>query len=184
MGPSQPRLLNCPLIRSFWMANWWRCCQAASAAFRPCKTRESSAAKRSWFISCSICCIWMATTAGRLPLEHAQGALKGLLAEAHSPVIQYSDHIDENGAAFLQESCRTGLEGIISKRRDRPYVSGRSGDWVKIKCFGREELGHRRLYAFDGGSTRHRSALGWLFRKRRADLCRPRWHGVQLADVA
>jgi bifunctional non-homologous end joining protein LigD len=75
-----------------------------------------------------------------LPLEQRKERLKGLLAEAHSSVIQYSDHFDENGAAFLKESCRAGLEGIISKRRDRPYVSGRSGDWVKIKCLGREEL--------------------------------------------
>jgi bifunctional non-homologous end joining protein LigD len=26
-----------------------------------------------------------------------------------------------------------GLEGIVAKRRDRPYRSGRSPDWIKIK---------------------------------------------------
>jgi bifunctional non-homologous end joining protein LigD len=26
-----------------------------------------------------------------------------------------------------------GLEGIVSKRRDRPYRSGRSADWIKVK---------------------------------------------------
>src|SRR4029077_13188470 len=54
--------------------------------------------------------------------------------------IQYSDHVDEEGEAFLRQACQLGLEGIISKRSDRPYVSGRSGDWVKVKCLGREEL--------------------------------------------
>jgi bifunctional non-homologous end joining protein LigD len=76
----------------------------------------------------------------RLPLEQRKARLKELLAEVNSPAIQYSDHIDKNGSTFLRESCRAGLEGIISKRRDRPYLSGRSGDWIKIKCLGREEL--------------------------------------------
>ena len=33
-----------------------------------------------------------------------------------------------------------GLEGIISKRRDRPYVPGRSYDWLKVKCVQKEEF--------------------------------------------
>ena len=76
----------------------------------------------------------------RLPLIERKERLREVLAEAASPVIQYSDHIEAAGAEFLRESCSLGLEGIISKRRDRPYVAGRSGDWVKIKCLGREEL--------------------------------------------
>jgi len=35
-------------------------------------------------------------------------------------------------------ACRMGLEGIVSKRRDRPYASGPSGDWLKVKCLHRE----------------------------------------------
>jgi ATP-dependent DNA ligase len=26
------------------------------------------------------------------------------------------------------------MEGIVSKRLDRPYVSGRTKDWIKVKC--------------------------------------------------
>jgi hypothetical protein len=33
-----------------------------------------------------------------------------------------------------------GLEGIISKRADRPYRSGRSEDWIKVQCLGRDEF--------------------------------------------
>ena len=38
-----------------------------------------------------------------------------------------------NGPAMFQHVCRLGLEGVVSKRRDRPYQSGRSPDWIKVK---------------------------------------------------
>jgi len=76
----------------------------------------------------------------RLPLSERKERLREMLDDGDTPVLQYSDHIEADGAAFLRESCRLGLEGIISKRRDRPYVGGRSRDWVKVKCLGREEL--------------------------------------------
>jgi ATP-dependent DNA ligase len=34
--------------------------------------------------------------------------------------------------AFVH-ACRTGLEGVVAKRRDKPYRSGRSPDWIKVK---------------------------------------------------
>jgi len=37
------------------------------------------------------------------------------------------------GAIFFYAACRMGLEGLVSKRRDRPYLAGRSKHWVKIK---------------------------------------------------
>jgi ATP-dependent DNA ligase len=48
--------------------------------------------------------------------------------------IRLSDHLDgANGATVFVHACRMGLEGIVAKRRDRPYRSGRSPDWVKVK---------------------------------------------------
>ena len=41
---------------------------------------------------------------------------------------------------MLTEACRLGLEGIISKRADRPYHSGRNGDWLKSKCIQTDEF--------------------------------------------
>lgn len=55
-------------------------------------------------------------------------------------VIRFSDHLEEDGATLLRHACRMGLEGIISKRADQPYRSGRNNDWVKSKCTQRQEL--------------------------------------------
>ena len=48
--------------------------------------------------------------------------------------IRLSDHLDAaDGEAVFQHTCFMGLEGIVAKRRDRPYRSGRSPDWIKVK---------------------------------------------------
>ncbi|WP_311982634.1 DNA ligase [Bradyrhizobium japonicum] len=39
----------------------------------------------------------------------------------------------EIGPDLFRAACRMGLEGIVSKRRDRRYIAGRSREWVKIK---------------------------------------------------
>ncbi len=45
-----------------------------------------------------------------------------------------ADHMDgADGEAMFRHACRLGLEGIISKRLDKPYVSGRCTNWVKVK---------------------------------------------------
>ena len=72
--------------------------------------------------------------------------LEQVLAElpAGSPV-RYSEHLDTDGPTMFEHAGRLGLEGIISKRRDLPYRPGRTDDWLKSKCVGRQEfliLGH------------------------------------------
>jgi len=48
--------------------------------------------------------------------------------------VQLSDHMDGNdGEAMFRHACAMGLEGVVAKRRDKPYRSGRSPDWVKVK---------------------------------------------------
>jgi bifunctional non-homologous end joining protein LigD len=48
--------------------------------------------------------------------------------------IRLSDHLDSaDGEAMFRHACAMGLEGIVAKRRDRPYRSGRSPDWIKVK---------------------------------------------------
>jgi bifunctional non-homologous end joining protein LigD len=39
----------------------------------------------------------------------------------------------ELGAVMFKHACRMGPEGIVSKRRDKPYQAGRSKHWIKIK---------------------------------------------------
>ena len=74
-----------------------------------------------------------------VPLKPRKERLTELLA-APLPQIQLSEHFAADGPTLLAESCRLGLEGIVSKRADRPYVSGRTDDWRKSKCVSREEL--------------------------------------------
>ena len=41
---------------------------------------------------------------------------------------------------MLKHACNLHLEGIVSKRADAPYRSGRSGDWLKTKCSSNQEF--------------------------------------------
>jgi bifunctional non-homologous end joining protein LigD len=47
--------------------------------------------------------------------------------------IVLSEHTDEDGALILQQACKLGLEGIVSKRLSAPYRSGPSRDWLKVE---------------------------------------------------
>lgn len=48
--------------------------------------------------------------------------------------IRLSEHIDgADGAIVFQHACKLGLEGIVAKRRDRPYRSGRTTSWLKVR---------------------------------------------------
>ena len=61
-----------------------------------------------------------------------RATLRSLIKRA-GPGIRLSEHLDGDGALAFQHACRMGLEGIVAKRRDRPYRSGRSADWIKVK---------------------------------------------------
>jgi bifunctional non-homologous end joining protein LigD len=52
--------------------------------------------------------------------------------------IRLSETIDADPAILLEHVGSLGLEGIVGKHLDQPYRSGRTGDWVKIKCVGSE----------------------------------------------
>ena len=73
------------------------------------------------------------------PLEARKEALHALVDGAHS-TVRYSDHVVGNGEAFLRQACRMALEGVVSKRRDAPYVSGRTRTWQKAKCIQEQEF--------------------------------------------
>ena len=48
--------------------------------------------------------------------------------------IRLSEEIGADPVTLLESACSLGLEGIVGKHRDRPYRSGRTGDWIKCKC--------------------------------------------------
>jgi bifunctional non-homologous end joining protein LigD len=54
--------------------------------------------------------------------------------------IRFVEHFGSGGEALLKSACTMGLEGIVSKRLDAPYVSRRADSWVKSKCRGGQEV--------------------------------------------
>ncbi len=70
------------------------------------------------------------------PLAERKARLKTLLgrsAKAKSSRIRYVEHFEADGEDVLDSAHRLKLEGIVSKRLDAPYRSGRSGAWTKTK---------------------------------------------------
>jgi ATP-dependent DNA ligase len=69
----------------------------------------------------------------REPLICRKSTLAVVLATADDG-IELNDHKEHDDAVLVfQHACKLGYEGIISKREDSPYRSGRSPDWIKLK---------------------------------------------------
>jgi bifunctional non-homologous end joining protein LigD len=68
----------------------------------------------------------------RDPLEVRKATLASIVAKA-SPGIRFNEHIEGDGPTVFAHACKLGLEGIVSKRKDSAYRSGRSPDWLKMK---------------------------------------------------
>lgn len=56
------------------------------------------------------------------------------LLQKRQGAIRLSETIEADANLLFERACELGLEGIIAKRLDRPYRSGRYGEWQKIKC--------------------------------------------------
>jgi bifunctional non-homologous end joining protein LigD len=67
--------------------------------------------------------------------ERLAALLKGV-----SPPILYGDHVVGRGEALLNEVCKQGGEGIMSKKADAPYKGTRTRNWLKVKCIARQEF--------------------------------------------
>ena len=55
-------------------------------------------------------------------------------------LIRFVEHFETGGDAVLSSACRLSLEGIVSKRLDAPYRSGRTEHWAKAKCRAGHEV--------------------------------------------
>jgi bifunctional non-homologous end joining protein LigD len=66
------------------------------------------------------------------PLEGRKATLEMILAKSR-PGIRFNEHMEGDGPTVFAHACKLGLEGIVSKRKDSPYRSGRSPDWLKMK---------------------------------------------------
>lgn len=74
----------------------------------------------------------------RLPLLQRKAVMSNLIAA--SPTIELVQHTPEEGEALLEDACAKGWEGLIAKRADAPYTTGRSKDWLKFKCSKEQEF--------------------------------------------
>jgi bifunctional non-homologous end joining protein LigD len=78
-----------------------------------------------------------------LPLAERKARLKELLEarpKAKARQIRYVEHFESGGEAILQSACKLSLEGIVSKKLDSRYRSGRSESWTKAKCRAGQEV--------------------------------------------
>lgn len=74
------------------------------------------------------------------------GAVHGLLA--------FSEHVLGRGSAFFDAACKRGLDGVVSKRADSPYRSGRSRDWLYVDCAPPELTSPDRVLFPEMGATK------------------------------
>lgn len=73
-----------------------------------------------------------------LPLRERKRLLRAAF-DFHDP-LRFSAHRDTDGEAYLRQACADGWEGLIAKRADSTYRSGRSTDWLKLKCVKDQEF--------------------------------------------
>jgi DNA ligase D len=71
----------------------------------------------------------------KAPLMKRKALLAELLAgQAANAAIQYSDHVEGDGQGLYDQASDLGLEGVVSKRADAIYMSGRTKSWTKVKA--------------------------------------------------
>jgi ATP-dependent DNA ligase len=76
---------------------------------------------------------WNGDDLRREPLAVRKATLASVLARA-AVGLRLNEHLDhDDGEVVFRHACKMGLEGIVSKRRDSAYRSGRSPDWLKMK---------------------------------------------------
>ncbi|MGF6931071.1 DNA ligase D [Paraburkholderia sp. UCT70] len=85
------------------------------------------------------------------PLRSRRALLRELLEGATSDAIRFSEDVPQDPVSLVASACKMKLEGIIGKRADAPYRSGRSTDWIKLKCHAKQEF-------VVGGFTRTKGA--------------------------
>ncbi|WP_140625736.1 DNA ligase D [Methylibium rhizosphaerae] len=76
-----------------------------------------------------------------VPLSSRREVLRELLAgQQHSDRVRFSEAFEASPQELLEAACRMGIEGVMLKRADAPYVSARTDTWLKLKCQRRQEF--------------------------------------------
>jgi bifunctional non-homologous end joining protein LigD len=107
----------------------------------------------------------------RLPLTTRKSLLSELLPSLGP--IRVSEHIDGAGIAMFEQLKTLGLEGIVAKRADAPYVGRRSTDWIKVNTRTSDDFavagytpGKQSRTGFGALLLAQRGADGWHFAGR------------------
>lgn len=87
--------------------------------------------------------------------------LQDLIGDREGAAIKFSEDFDTTGEQLFQASCDHGLEGIIAKRIDSNYRSGRGGEWVKVKCI---QSGSFFIVGYEKSAGAYRSLLLGAYR--------------------
>jgi bifunctional non-homologous end joining protein LigD len=72
------------------------------------------------------------------PLRERKKLLREVLS--FGDPLRYTEHRERDGEEYFEQACQLGWEGLIAKRADAPYRSGRTRDWLKFKCENSQEL--------------------------------------------
>jgi bifunctional non-homologous end joining protein LigD len=132
-----------------------------------------------------------------LTVRQRKALLAKILPATDDGTVRFSDHIDGKGPEIFAHACKLGTEGIISKR-DAPYRSGRTSDWLKSKCLLEQEFviagftdstegpgrfGSLILGVYDGGQLVYsgRSGTGYT-QKLKRDLYK-QLHALETNDM-
>ncbi len=70
--------------------------------------------------------------------------LARLLARRPEGIFVAPFEAGEIGPDLFRAACNMGLEGLVSKRQDRPYQAGRSKHWIKVKNRKHPAMGRAR----------------------------------------
>lgn len=73
----------------------------------------------------------------KMPLIDRKFELSALVKGSE---IRMSEGFDIEASRIFEAVCKMGLEGVVSKRRDSRYSSGRTDAWIKTTCRQRETL--------------------------------------------
>jgi bifunctional non-homologous end joining protein LigD len=74
-----------------------------------------------------------------LPLIERKAKLEALIGKENEPLL-FSSHVSGHAEEVFRQVCKAGHEGIVAKRADDPYRSGRGRSWLKIKCTRSQEF--------------------------------------------
>lgn len=74
----------------------------------------------------------------KLPLRDRKRLLRQVFD--FGDMLRFSTHRNAIGEQYYNHACQRGWEGLIAKRANSPYQSGRSSDWLKFKCIRQQEF--------------------------------------------